>query len=320
MPREVIAFYYGWYATPAVSGHWEHWTQKDTVASGRDNITDTPVNGVYDSHDRQVVDRQLRQMHAAGITALVSSWWGQGDTTDKSLDLLAELAPHHALKLSAYYEKLPNHVANADRDVKVDAAVADLVYLVRRHAGQPGWLRIEGRPVFFVFRRAVQQLGPEGWARVRAKLDAQGVPVALIADTPLDVPTLPFLATFDGVHSYNDANHTAGLSADQIRKWAIPAFASYTKRWSPLVTMATIFPGFDNRRAAGHPDGRSFTSRNAGGTFAALGQAALAAHPDWLLVTSWNEWHEGSEVEPSVEYGNAGLVELKRLATAFMSR
>ena len=32
------------------------------------------------------------------------------------------------------------------------------------------------------------------------------------------------------------------------------------------------------------------------------GEEAIKSKPDWVLITSWNEWHEGSEIEPSLEF------------------
>jgi Glycosyltransferase WbsX len=29
--------------------------------------------------------------------------------------------------------------------------------------------------------------------------------------------------------------------------------------------------------------------------------------PPWILVSTWNEWHEGSEIEPSLEHGHRYL-------------
>lgn len=34
---------------------------------------------------------------------------------------------------------------------------------------------------------------------------------------------------------------------------------------------------------------------------------ATASQPHWVLVTSFNEWHEVSEIEPSVEFGDQYL-------------
>jgi hypothetical protein len=34
-------------------------------------------------------------------------------------------------------------------------------------------------------------------------------------------------------------------------------------------------------------------------------EAALATDPQWaVLVTSWNEWPEGTQIEPSTTYGD----------------
>jgi hypothetical protein len=48
-----------------------------------------------------------------------------------------------------------------------------------------------------------------------------------------------------------------------------------------------------------------------------LFQAAIAANPDWILLTSWNEWHEGSEIEPSVENGEQALNTVAKFARQF---
>ena len=51
-----------------------------------------------------------------------------------------------------------------------------------------------------------------------------------------------------------------------------------------------------------------------------LWRAAIAAVPDWVLLTSWNEWHEGSEIEPSVEYGSRILDETAAFSREFLAR
>ena len=38
-----------------------------------------------------------------------------------------------------------------------------------------------------------------------------------------------------------------------------------------------------------------------------MADAAIAARPDWVLIVSWNEWLEATEIEPSVENGSREL-------------
>jgi len=45
-------------------------------------------------------------------------------------------------------------------------------------------------------------------------------------------------------------------------------------------------------------------SRRNGGYYIDSWNTALSCNPDWIFVTSWNEWYEASQIEPSVEYGN----------------
>jgi hypothetical protein len=60
------------------------------------------------------------------------------------------------------------------------------------------------------------------------------------------------------------------------------------------------------------------TQRWGGETYRVLWQEAVAASPDYVLITSWNEWHEGSEIEPSVEYGSVMLNDTAVFAREFL--
>jgi hypothetical protein len=48
-----------------------------------------------------------------------------------------------------------------------------------------------------------------------------------------------------------------------------------------------------------------------------LWRKAIQADPDWVVITSWNEWYEGSEIEPSVEYGKKYLRLTEEFARQF---
>ena len=85
------------------------------------------------------------------------------------------------------------------------------------------------------------------------------------------------------------------------------------------ISTVTIIPGYDDRKT-GRPPPRPVTDRWDGQTYRELWQAAIAAAPDYILITSWNEWHEGSEIEPSVEYGSRILDDTAAFSRAFLAR
>ena len=62
------------------------------------------------------------------------------------------------------------------------------------------------------------------------------------------------------------------------------------------------------------------TTNQADGVAPKTWHAALDSDPDWVLITSWNEWHEGSEIEPSLEHGDREIVATAGFAQDFRSR
>ena len=163
----------------------------------------------------------------------------------------------------------------------------------------------------------MHELSPADWQEVLAQVrhDNPGG-VVLIADS-LDPQ---FVSLFDGASTYNITGQTQHKSPPEIRAWAHAAYPKMVAAAGPgKISTVTIIPGYDDRNVGRLPP-RPVTDRWSGETYRVLWQEAIAATPDYVLITSWNEWHEGSELEASVEYGSSILDETTAFSHEFLAR
>lgn len=312
VPRQVLAFYYGWYGNPEVSQRWYHWKNVDAAKKHIDESTDYPALGPYDSHDPKVIEAHLRQAKQAGLTGFIVSWWTKGDFHDRGIPLMLDAARKHGMKITVYYETVP------PRDnPTVEGAVDDLLYLVGKYGTHPAWLKLHDKPVIFIYGRAVGQLKLDGWERVMMAFAAKNPGGAVFIGDQISTRAARI---FDGIHTYNPTGLTQGRSVDEIRTWAKATFPEWIKLAGPdRIACITIIPGYDDSVQPSRKPPRPITDRHQGETYRIMWQEAIAANPDWILVTSWNEWHEGSEIEPSLELGDRELKTTRQFARKFVS-
>jgi len=106
-----------------------------------------------------------------------------------------------------------------------------------------------------------------------------------------------FLNFTDGLHIYGPCGFSASLSkVFEVYNQASDAAHSKNK-----IFVATVMPGYDD---TGCP-GRSgyVVDRQNGTYYTSFWSIATACFPDGYIITSFNEWHESTEIEPSLEYG-----------------
>ena len=73
-----------------------------------------------------------------------------------------------------------------------------------------------------------------------------------------------------------------------------------TARELGLLCAPSVGPGFDARRATGDPVTRE---RADGATYDHMWRCAVRAAATVVTITSYNEWHEGTQIEPAKEVG-----------------
>lgn len=315
-PREVLAFYYGWWGLAASSGARRHWGDERGGAPGVDGSPHFPARGLYDSLDPADVAWQVEQAQKAGVTGFVASWWGRDRFEDSNLGLLLRQAARSDFRVCAYYETTGE--GPREGEAAVARIAADLAWLARRHMTSPAWLTVRGRPVLFVYERVLQEVEPPVFAAAVARLRAGGGPAPFVIGPSEFVETRAERAPwFDALHAYSvvrdvhDANRlTLPFEIGKRYRREIEAAGGD-------LACLTVSPGYDDRELPDRAPPRPVLKRRDGATYRLLWEAALRARPDWVLITSWNEWHEGSEIEPSLEHGERELATTRKMARRF---
>jgi len=310
--RKLLAFHYVWYRTLyGPSGLWGAWTENgynpDIIIRGQREIDAPhyPLDGPYDSLDPVVIRRQVDELQFARIDGSIVSWWGPGEFTDQVLDALVAHSEQAGHGITIYYES----PMVSWRTQKANMSPNDLIYndmktLLERHGSKACWLKVDDRPLFVVYVVFTQPATV--WHDVRARLRADGQDPFLLGDTG-DAFDPQWLDVFDGVHTYNPVGFLirGGDLASLYRRAAAEAHAK------GKLFAGTVLPGYDDRKI--RTPGINIP-RGEGELYRRTWEASIQALADWIFVTSFNEWHEGSEIETSREYGKDYLYATRAFA------
>jgi hypothetical protein len=321
VPHEVLAFYYGWYSAHDAHQVGGAWGLVDTNKHQIERTARYPAKGAYDSHDPAIIDWQIDQAKQHGITGFIVSWWGiwpdqSLNWHDQSLSLLLEHAEKKNFKVSIYWE-----VAPGDGQNQIEQAVRDLSYVLKKYGGSKAFLKVDGKPVIFAYNRVMAQVAMASWPSIIEGVRARGGDFVLIADGYQG----HYAYLFDGLHIYTTYGCPPDVvfnlhqdNLDKLHAWVSDRDTKAGKfaRQRSKIFCALVTPGFDGRKAYKND---LQTDRLDGQTYRMMWEEAIKANPDWVLITSWNEWPEGTEIEPSFELGDKYLQITDEYAKRFLN-
>lgn len=326
--RDVHVFYYMWYANAKVDGAWAHWNHEylphwdkkiaEQYPSGRhdpdkDDIGSVfwPQLGPYSSLDRAVIRAHLQQMSKASIGVVALSWYPPGrldrgihEHDELLLALLTE-ASGTGVEVAVHIEPYEGRTPKTVR--------ADIKHLIEKYGDHPAmhkrlpvgrhgkWLseaqRSRGMPMIYVYDSYHNQ--PVKWAELLTpggSLSIRGTDVdAIVFCLWVEQGHGEYLAKggFDGAYTYFAAD---GFSYGSTKKnW--PAMAAFAAKHETLFS-PSVGPGYNDVRV--RPWNAQTTRPRRDGVYFDEMFAAALGSADLVGITSWNEWHEGTNIEPAI--------------------
>ncbi|MDB4331456.1 glycoside hydrolase family 71/99-like protein [bacterium] len=297
----VLAHYMPWYTAKPVSGNWGwHWTMNhfdpDIENEGRREIASKyyPLIGPYDSGDPAVIRCHLLLMKLSGIDGVIVDWYGLTEYRDypilhRNTTRLLQQCERLKMKFVICYEDQTISALRSAKRLAIEAAlphaVKEINWLGKYWFKSPSYVRFNDRPVLLSFGH--EGLSPEQWSQCL---------------TQLDQPILYYSQDYrrDGaVGSFGWPSPNAGMAQ-------VDRFLEQAQEWPSVVPAA--FPRFDDIYAvAGVGDGYPKLPDAGGDTLAETLAKTVRKNTHFLQIATWNDWGEGTQVEPSVEFGYRDL-------------
>lgn len=264
-----------------------------------------PLIGPYDSGDPDVLEYHALTMKLAGIDGAIIDWYGKDDVYDYSSNHEHTLQFIKALKKAGlkfaicYEDQTVPNIVNAGKIPKGDVVAygKELFRWMQKEWFQdPDYLRVDDKPALLVF--GPQFYKGNEWSEMTHGLDL-------------------------GVYGVNGAfkfsNGGFGWPWPSDGLMGIQRFYAQARTHRSFI--ADAFPRFhDIYKEAQVHDSWGSVPDDDGQTFRQTFEWAKASGSHVIQITTWNDWGEGTQVEPSVEFGYRDLEYLQTATTSAFSK
>lgn len=313
-----------------ISGEWQGWNHTnpkvshdpDQVdASGRRDLASVyyPLLGAYDMLDPALVEAHCRLAAAAGLDGFFFdvAFDPGHDWTGDAVRLYVEAMQRHGLTGAIVFEDKAQWIWNpslATREATVEATLRGLDAWIEVLA--PVQARVDGRALvgFFSYEqdvtgRGLSRLLPDELRAWRAGLRAGPAPLLLsswykpeyagVLDGFYDWIWLSGPRSADGVYSvWMETADLEAVAANREQQ-----AAALLGSGGAVFRMAGVWPGFDSRGCWGFGGEPQYATRADGDTYRRQWDRAAAQVAEIVQVVTWNDWFEGTAIEPTAEEG-----------------
>ena len=313
--KPVMVYYMPWYAAKPFSGEWGwHWTMghfnPDKVnASGDREIASWyyPLIGPYDSADPAVLEYHVLLMKRAGINGVIVDWYGSADYFDyaavnRNIARLFEYTRKAGLKFAICYEdQTVQRFIDGKRLTATEAiqhAQQEMLYLQTNFFCNPSYFRLDGKPL-------LENFGPQyflsstNWEAIFSVLEPSNRPSFFTEDNALSAGH----GAFDWPPMWlSQQPGTGGVLSEASLKNYLADFENKSRSWSAFISSA--FPRFhDIYQRAGVRNYWGYLGDREGETLRETLNRALTNNSALVQLVTWNDFGEGTAIEPTKEYG-----------------
>lgn len=306
-------FYYNWYGNPQFDKEYRHWAHdvlkkfpEDTLTGhfpGGENIGANfyPYLGTYSCNDSSVIRKHMEMIQRAGVGVVILTWWGENSFEDKNVKLIMDIANDYKIKVSFHIEPFPER-----NPVNVKKAITYLINCYDKHPAFYKMKERNNRPLFYVYDSYL--IKAEDWATILQDDGSNTIRGteydAIMIGLWVNEKEEEFFTTsgFDGFYTYfASTGFTYGSTPENWKK---------LENWSETnkkLFIPCVGPGYIDTRIRPW-NAENTKEREMGKYYDRMFDEAIHSGSSIIGITSFNEWHEGTQIEPSIEMSIKGFI------------
>ncbi len=303
----VYVHYMAWFQANPTAHKWGwHWTMghydPSVQTDGLPQIASHyhPQIGPYDSGARALIMYQIMLMKMTGIQGVIIDWYGKDNLYDyasinRNVSTLVPLLQQAGLKFALCYEDhtIPQEIKAGlfPAGAAIHHVQQLMSWLQSNYFKSSAYIKYDGRPLLLSF--GTPYFDNAEWNEIFSVLKT---PPVYVTESDRREPT----AASGGFDWPIPAGGTAAALEQQ------KSFLARSRHWP--IAIAAAFPGFNDIYAqAGVGRSWGHIAEDNGSTLKHTLDRALHSGATAVQVVTWNDWGEGTQIEPSIEQGTRDL-------------
>ena len=269
--------------------------------------------GLYDSGDPDTLECQVLLMKITGLDGVIIDWYGTKDFNDyamihRNTQAIIPWLKKAGMKFALCYEDQAVKAAVTGSAIPINKSVAqgmaDLKWAEDHWFNDPSYVRQNNSPLLLVF--GPQHFVAEEWKQLRAGLKSNPV-----------ICGLPHLAESTEMNACFGWIPVTGGKNVQPEDWKkeLETLASRGAKDKQLA-VATCFPGFHDfyQQAGVHASYGNIDDQKGATLLHSFGLAQASGAPI-IQIATWNDYGEGTMIEPTRNVGYRSLEALQLRTT-----
>jgi len=302
----VFCFYYNWYGNLEHDGKYIHWEHQILRQGINDTITKGtipgeggdiacnffPQLGTYSCTDTSIINQHMVMMSQSKIGVIVLTWWNVQNFGSHTVPMIMDRAAAHGLKVCFHIEPFRGRNAATTRQ--------NIQNITDTYGSHPAFYRLNGKPLFFIYD---SYLTPFDEWKTLLLPDGE----ITIRNTPYDAVMIGLWVKageeaffeksgFDGFYTY--------FGATGFTWGSTPGNWPYLQEWADKngkIFIPSVAPGYIDTRVRPW-NGRTTRDRENGKYYDRMFEDAINSKVKYIGITSFNEWHEGTQIEPAIPF------------------